>query len=749
MIDLRPPQAPIRNLLQLLLRTWRASHVDTLLAEVAAASTSGKRRASIRLILESRRLKGRQRIFALEQAVATDDSYARAYSFLGYARVAASDLTGAAEAFEAASGIDPANIGASLGLAQLRADAGDPAAAAEVLRALVEQHPHDPKCHRASTDALSTAGDQAGVEGEWGALLPRVEGGGRTWQTLDAGLRAAAAAGDDDMAEALARWLRTAGPDGATSLRPWLLEVLGGYASARRLAWWADNLAGGARSASRPADEHTPAKATAAADLIDACQRWAQALPVETWAIDRVEVWPILRVHFAFQLLAASRGRASIGRRTKPTASASIASAAHNARLFAKQITTRKVGPADALFLGTSSQRQVANGVAWDRLFDPVADAIEASGGTVAHLEYRGDDNRYRAHQRRPSLYIRPAVEGVMRAPPRVRPWRVELPGYQTFATRVQASLARFGGSDPVPPATRWIGKVGQLLRLSDYFDDIFERVRPKVAICTSYFTTLGWAFLLAARRHRVRTVDLQHGVTSGHPAYDGWRHFPADGYALLPEVFWAWTAEDAARVERWPTAGHRAIVGGHPWVAHCTRLGGGGEALDRIAAEPGGRAVLVSLNWSTGLAEVLKQVITASPARWTWWVRLHPVMESERSAVQAWCSQQAQRVFVDVPTDLPLPTVLGATDVHLTLCSTVTQEAARLGVPSVVVDARGATVFAPEVASGWARCETGGPEAILWALETQAAAKSDLTPLDPYPSYAVVERAVASLMST
>jgi hypothetical protein len=153
-------------------------------------------------------------------------------------------------------------------------------------------------------------------------------------------------------------------------------------------------------------------------------------------------------------------------------------------------------------------------------------------------------------------------------------------------------------------------------------------------------------------------------------------------------------------------------------------------------------------LTWSSGLSDRLKAIMQSAPRDWVWWIRLHPLMGRERDAIRSWCvSHMGTRAEVDSATDLPLPLLIEAADVHVTHNSTVVQEAARLGTPSVVIDARALDVYAAELSSGWAVFAGDVPAAGQAVLE-QRRRRSSFHPLTPYPSWGDMTRVVRELVA-
>jgi hypothetical protein len=321
------------------------------------------------------------------------------------------------------------------------------------------------------------------------------------------------------------------------------------------------------------------------------------------------------------------------------------------------------------------------------------------------------------------------------------------LDGFDGFAREV---TRRYPGFPPV--SHRWVARRAHLVGMvARYFEGVMRRTDARAAFCTVYYAFPGVAWCLAARRCGIPAVDVQHGVTLRNPAYEGWSRFPADGYELLPEVFWCWSDADAAPVRAWPAAGqrrHRTVVGGHPWTTWWEH--DGRERASRRSETPGrgqGLTVLVTLTWSSGFSELLRQTILASPPEWTWWVRLHPMMDRDRTVVAAWCARHApERTSIAAATDAPLPALLEAADVHVTHNSTVVQEAARVGVPSVVIDRRALDVYVDELASGYA-CFADGPADIIAALSRQHDRRGTLPRAAPPPSWSAMTHVVLSLV--
>lgn len=476
-------------------------------------------------------------------------------------------------------------------------------------------------------------------------------------------------------------------------------------------------------------------------DVISQLGIWEREFPVDDWQAGGIEVWPLIRLDLAFKVLATGENRPRPPAVPRPVWREVVGMARYAAAgLRDRRSNLHGLPKADACFLGTPTNRQPLNGRWYDRYIDPLADVLAEHALSSVHLERARDGAAYRVPRHRPSFLLQSAVFRA-RVRSRLRRKQVKptsLDGYAVFRRRV---TEQFPGV--AVPDTSWIAaRIGTIGGLADYFDGLLKQVAPRVVFCTCYYssTRIGFALCLAASRRGIPSVDIQHGVTRRHPAYDGWTRFPAGGYALLPNVFWCWTVRDADPVAGWPErarAHHRAIVGGHPWMAMWQS---GGETRTALLDEVGaikGRSfnVLVALTWSSGLSEGIKAALRTSPADWTWWIRLHPTMDKDRQRIRRWCATEAAgRVHVGIPTDLPLPVLLRHADVLLAHNSTVIQEAVAMGLPSVTIDPRAVEMYPEELASGWMRYAQT-PSDVHRALRKQICSKQGMPSGGAYPS--------------
>jgi hypothetical protein len=221
----------------------------------------------------------------------------------------------------------------------------------------------------------------------------------------------------------------------------------------------------------------------------------------------------------------------------------------------------------------------------------------------------------------------------------------------------------------------------------------VLQVVEPKLAFVVTWYSGLGPSFLLACRRRRVLSIDLQHCPQEGtHKAY-GWSAVPPNGYGNLPAVFWNWTAREAQDIQSWaralPLPWHRGLHGGHTQLAHAMD---DSPAWDQKFAAVAGtaryeREILVALqpigghrkHWQT-----LAQQVAAAPPSWRWWIRRHPSSGTgQDEEYRELLALNQPNVLIDEATALPLPALLRHMSALVSLASGAAAEAAALGVPS------------------------------------------------------------------
>lgn len=213
----------------------------------------------------------------------------------------------------------------------------------------------------------------------------------------------------------------------------------------------------------------------------------------------------------------------------------------------------------------------------------------------------------------------------------------------------------------------------------------------------------------VACHKRGVWVADVQHGVIGdSHPWY-GVAFRGEDRREWLPDAFILWDEGSAAVINRWAAAqGIETIVTGNRWVERFLRR----RADDRLASTLFAQyeaklkdvddklpSILVTLSWGNDripngfLPDAMCEVIRRTSKWFNWNVRLHP------NQLNGFATHEGRRfndffekhlegyVSWDAPTRAALPVVLSHSDLHISWNSSVSIEAAQMGIRTALLD--------------------------------------------------------------
>jgi len=456
-------------------------------------------------------------------------------------------------------------------------------------------------------------------------------------------------------------------------------------------------------------------------DILDFINGLERRIPVEDWRIEGLRLWPIVRIDLAFRCTGTSASPGSLPRPLGRMVSEARGCLRHVRAAWSDRHLRQAAPPGGCpvLLLSDGYSFACLHGRYYERFCDPIRD----------HLRDQGLANHF----------LTPAVPLVPRHSPseligmrlrwlwlrnilvsRLASSVASLPGFDDFQNAVRATTG-------VVYPQRRIERAGRLVRAyADLFRSHLDRIRPKVAFLVSYYNPEGFGFNLACREAGIPSVDLQHGVQGDlHPAYGRWEKTPHDGWEVLPSYFWCWSEVEHAAIHRWSAtcATHRPLIGGNLLLDRARAQVGPFPPLP-VAAVPGGdvRTVLVTLQPGfdgQGELALIRETIglaCAEGLRFTWWIRLHPCMGGQETRIRAALASDKGAIEVDMPSSVPLYSLLPYVDVHLTHSSSTVIEAEAFGIGSVLFSDYGRELFAKQFASGVAVLAES-PPAIVAAL--------------------------------
>lgn len=222
-------------------------------------------------------------------------------------------------------------------------------------------------------------------------------------------------------------------------------------------------------------------------------------------------------------------------------------------------------------------------------------------------------------------------------------------------------------------------------------FSRILKVKQPKTVFVVSYYNIFGFSLVAAANALGIKTIDLQHGVQgAGHFAYGSWGRVPREGWDMLPKLFWNWTAEDVANINSWGGMSHNGILGGRIFSQYLSEVNVDFPAYNiltrRIKESGRTKVILVTLQpiGREDFISALRDAMQSHECESVFWLfRLHPaMMEKQDLYADIFTHKYSDLILC---SNLPLDYVLAQADLHITLNSSVTIEAALEGVPTLL----------------------------------------------------------------
>jgi hypothetical protein len=464
--------------------------------------------------------------------------------------------------------------------------------------------------------------------------------------------------------------------------------------------------------------------------LVDHIER---TFPVGGWRCGDVPIWPLARMELYLDMHFASIGVARPTPRRFPARSlARAALPLRNLWRSRRDIKHLILAPhsADAIVFGDGVTLDWVDGTWRDRYGEPIIAALEERG-LQTFLMQSGDLRRLPWQRATyPANII--ATHGAQLAASARQ--QSELHAHR----EVLEFLARQGVSAPGLERAALQRRSGFVAMSALCFERLLEAVNPRVAFLVNYYSGLGPAFVMACRRRGILSVDLQHCPQDGaHQAYS-FCTVPREGYAVLPDIFWNWTARDADHIRGWARQAeggrHQAIHGGHTQLAaFLDERGAWIRSWDEKFAAVAGhgkfdKEILVALQPLGGHRaewDALRDSVASAPRRWRWWIRRHPATGPGQDAEYAALLRlEADNIVLDGASMLPLPALLRHMDALVSLASGAAAEAAALGVPGFFLSETARERFFELIDCGASRVVE--VEALNEALAAAAPAQRD-----------------------
>ncbi len=421
--------------------------------------------------------------------------------------------------------------------------------------------------------------------------------------------------------------------------------------------------------------------------------------PVKDWLIDDIHIWPLLKYNI-FKEWRNADDKPAKGQQRSKTFTDKIKNKFKRYYQIWKSgqkvaaLKKSNVKKSPVLFTGFNAHRVEMDGMFVNRYFQPITTYLKKHFGYDSiMIEYRDRDKTKK--------YI---DEGQIIFLPEFLPYfnykyrsayqqmSVQLNGYEEFSAEV-LSLLPFLKNKAIS-TTALKGLVKEIKIFSHAYDLIIDKYDPKLAIGLCYYNKPVYGLDYAASKRNIPTVDMQHGGQGKlHVSYGSYESVPANGYNLMPTIFWCWDEASYNAINSWIVKQnhHRVVMGGNPWLDYF---------FDTIKREeftfPEKKIILYSMQLDVP-EDYIIEAIKSTPPDFEWWLRFHPRTTAEtRQAVSGKIAAAglAKKVELEKATSYPLPIILENTSVHISKFSGSIIEATQLGVKTILIDPVGVENF-------------------------------------------------------
>jgi hypothetical protein len=427
--------------------------------------------------------------------------------------------------------------------------------------------------------------------------------------------------------------------------------------------------------------------------------------PVETWKINDLYFWPILRTRIYIELavedlnakfdkntIEDGKKEAGLLKHDKPRTKLDLLKDyLHYFKFLATSIKKSK-----AIFVTPGSYNDTFQGKWYHKFFDP----IRLSDATYTHgpiIEIGKSPSR----QLEDTFHITDfdSVHRVHERSIRNKPIHIEAEGYEAFCEEVlqiTPLIKRF-------PQKAMVEAYYTIKKYQAFFELLIKKTGAKEAYSLCYYldSYIVFGMNLAAHKLGIKSTDIQHGGQGPiHLAYCKYWRLPQSGqYDVMPKSFWCWDKFSVAEIEKWtsnPKSQHNAYVGGHPWLSFIQK---------QLSAQASSEVVVLHTLQPLGdlVPEQMIETIRATGTGVKWILRLHPRTKSRKGELEAIIQKNGLTAHIhpNTFTDLSLPESIALSRVHLSRWSGSIIEASIMGVPNIILDPIGVRSFIQWIEEG------------------------------------------------
>ncbi|MCK6601710.1 MAG: hypothetical protein L6Q77_07775 [Bacteroidetes bacterium] len=443
-----------------------------------------------------------------------------------------------------------------------------------------------------------------------------------------------------------------------------------------------------------------------ASDVVPLLNRMEQELDTDSFVIRSVNIWPLIRVQFGYQLHLSFQkdgngepGSAPDLTRRFLQKSERLVFAALDKAAKLRDLFPWKPKLTPPLAFALSHARNSAPVSKFKRLnpyLDPFLEAFSRNGWSLFYYEKKsgipGSRIPYFRASKLPVVQVTPCP---------VTP--DEILKIETINSILTGFLSALDPELSVVFSRIDVRRLTEnLFKTEAYFTQILEKIRPELVILYNYYNLDGLGLILASKHLGVPSLELQHSAISDHHfAYGPWTATPTGGYSLLPDWFWVWSQADKKLIEtnfRLLEPDNRVFIGGNQWINFWRDQFQRDEARKFRVKIPAEKKTILLCLQGIGIPEFIVQLMKSR--EFNWLVRFHPRYPGDKQQIFD-LKEDNIPLETEVANREDLYTLFSLADYTVTFTSGTALESAAFGTPVIITGENGRRSYRMQIESG------------------------------------------------
>jgi hypothetical protein len=423
---------------------------------------------------------------------------------------------------------------------------------------------------------------------------------------------------------------------------------------------------------------------------------------VNEWQVNGIQIWPIIRLKLFFYLI----NKVELERNYKKEIKNKQQEKKSNLKKLKSKIKLLvntfkfiiwflKIPQRNFLFLGGDVHRVDFKNCRYNRFFDVLIDKYDIKNSSL-YFEYGKDklknlynEENIRFHEIHYNNFN--LLNKFFKSK-----YKCNWSDYDLFIKSLENNplTEDFAKKNKQHQIQNWLNN--SFMPKVNFFNLLLKKIKPKQIHFLCYYSDFNFALLAASYKHKINTVEMQHGPqTDIHLAYGSWSNIPIDGYSVIPKEFWAWDKLSSRIINKWSnnTNFHTVKIIGHPWVDYfieqenysCEKT----YILYSLQPEP----LTLDKLFSDSILNLIKKT------KEEWLIRIHPRQLKEKKAITQLLKDNNiyHKSNFEYASQEMLPVLLSKTKIHMTHSSGTTIEASLFNIKTILINQIGLNSF-PEL---------------------------------------------------